>query len=62
MKMEYDEKGHVKVKPRDYPKPMHDGKGNIMHARDGVHESELRRDGYSPKIYDKEVHGKASVA
>ena len=54
--MEYDDKGNIKVKSRDYPKPMHDGAGKLVNARDAAHEAELRAAGYSHKVWDRDVH------
>ena len=59
--MEYDEKGHVKVKDRSYPKVMHDGTGKIIYARDAAHEKELNSAGWSSKVHDPAVHGQGKV-
>ena len=60
--MEYDSQGHVVVKSKEYPKAMHDGKGTLVQARDAAHETELRSRGFSHKVWDRDVHGKAKAS
>lgn len=54
--MEYDAQGHVVVKDRTYPKAMHKAGATVM-ATSPEHEKQLTGQGYSAKIWDKDLHG-----